>query len=167
VRIFVDPGLDMSWWNLPALYMVLVGLACIVVWHVIPQRLSTARLIVQIAFFKASPPLLLDRPEMAEDLAAVLSARMSSLGGSGAAGQQHTSSKFALLKALQTVFHPVPARFERRQTGRARRKKAMSIRQIGVIDIVMPASIEPASGFKVRRALPSRYCRLHYRPWRE
>jgi small-conductance mechanosensitive channel len=55
-------------------------------------------------------PLLLDRPEMAEDLAAVLSARMSSLEGSGAPGQQHTRSKFALLKAMQTVFRAVPFR---------------------------------------------------------
>jgi small-conductance mechanosensitive channel len=53
-------------------------------------------------------PLLLDRPEMAEDLAAVLSARMS-LGGSSA-GQEHAVSKFALLKAMQTIFHPVPFR---------------------------------------------------------
>ena len=55
-------------------------------------------------------PLLLDRPEMAEDLAAVLSARMSSLGGSGAAGRQHTSSKIGLLKAMHSVFHAVPFR---------------------------------------------------------
>jgi small-conductance mechanosensitive channel/CRP-like cAMP-binding protein len=53
-------------------------------------------------------PLLHDRPEMAEDLAAVLSARMSSLDGSNAAAQQHASSKFALLKAMQTVFHAAP-----------------------------------------------------------
>jgi small-conductance mechanosensitive channel len=53
-------------------------------------------------------PLLLDRPEMAEDLAAVLSARMS-LGGSSA-GQERAVSKFALLKAMQTIFHPVPFR---------------------------------------------------------
>ena len=55
-------------------------------------------------------PLLLDRPEMAEDLAAILSARMSAFGESGAAGQQHMSSKFALLKAIQTVFRAVPFR---------------------------------------------------------
>jgi small-conductance mechanosensitive channel len=54
-------------------------------------------------------PLLLDRPEMAEDLAAVLSARVY-LGGSNGAGQEHTDSKFALLKAMQSIFHPVPFR---------------------------------------------------------
>jgi len=55
-------------------------------------------------------PLLLDRPEMAEDLAAVLSARMSSVGGGGAAGQQPPNSKPALLKAIQTAFHAVSFR---------------------------------------------------------
>lgn len=50
-------------------------------------------------------PLLLDRPEMAEHLAAVLSARMA-LDGSNDAGQQHARSKFALLKAMQTIFMP-------------------------------------------------------------
>jgi small-conductance mechanosensitive channel len=53
-------------------------------------------------------PLLLDRPEMAEDLAAILSNRMSAFGESGAAGQPHMSSKFALHKAIQTVFRAVP-----------------------------------------------------------
>ncbi|RWK40066.1 mechanosensitive ion channel family protein [Mesorhizobium sp.] len=53
-------------------------------------------------------PLLLDRPEMAEDLAAVLSARMSL--GDSRTGQEHTESKFALLKAMQTIFHPTPFR---------------------------------------------------------
>ncbi|SJM28079.1 Mechanosensitive ion channel protein [Mesorhizobium delmotii] len=61
VRIFEDPGPVMNWWNAaPPLYMVLVGLAGIVVWHVIPRRLSTTRLIVQIAFFLAMSVLLLD-----------------------------------------------------------------------------------------------------------
>ncbi|TIQ51339.1 MAG: mechanosensitive ion channel family protein, partial [Mesorhizobium sp.] len=50
----------MNWWNSPHLYMVLVGLAGMVVWHVIPRRLSTTRLIVQIAFFLAMSVLLLD-----------------------------------------------------------------------------------------------------------
>ncbi|RWK60627.1 hypothetical protein [Mesorhizobium sp.] len=49
-----------SWWNAPHLYMVLVGLAGIVVWHVIPRRLSTTRLVVQIAFFLTMSVLLLD-----------------------------------------------------------------------------------------------------------
>jgi small-conductance mechanosensitive channel len=55
-------------------------------------------------------PLLLDRPEMAEDLAENLSARIAATGESGTHGQQHTSSKFALLKAIQTVFHTVPSK---------------------------------------------------------
>ncbi|MER9540872.1 mechanosensitive ion channel family protein [Mesorhizobium sp. M0437] len=49
-------------------------------------------------------PLLHDRPEMAEDLAAILSMRVSAFNESGIAGQHHASSKFALLKAIQTVF---------------------------------------------------------------
>ncbi|MCF6110465.1 mechanosensitive ion channel family protein [Mesorhizobium muleiense] len=56
----MDPDTVMNWWNSPHLYMVLVGLAGIVVWHVIPRRLSTTRLIVQIAFFLTMSVLLLD-----------------------------------------------------------------------------------------------------------
>lgn len=56
----MDPDMVMNWWNSPHLYMVLVGLAGIVVWHVIPRRLSTTRLIVQIAFFLTMSVLLLD-----------------------------------------------------------------------------------------------------------
>lgn len=55
-------------------------------------------------------PLLLDRPETAEDLATILSARMSTLAEQGIAGQQHARSKFTLLKALQTAFRPAPFR---------------------------------------------------------
>ena len=50
----------MNGWNAPHLSMVLVGLAGIVVWHVIPQRRSTTRLVVQIAFFLTMSALLLD-----------------------------------------------------------------------------------------------------------
>lgn len=53
-------------------------------------------------------PLLLDRPEMAEDLAAILATGMSTLDENGKAEQQHASSRFALLKAIQTVFRSVP-----------------------------------------------------------
>lgn len=56
----MDPGPVMNWWNSPHLHMVLVGFTGIVVWHVIPQRLSTTRLIVQIAFFLTMSVLLLD-----------------------------------------------------------------------------------------------------------
>lgn len=75
---------------------------------------STLRALSRVVVYEIDQqsfaPLLLDRPEMAENLAAVLSTRMSSLSGSDAAGQQHTNSKFALLKAMQTVFHAVPFR---------------------------------------------------------
>lgn len=54
----MDPGPVMNWWNSPHLHMVLVGFTGIVVWHVIPQRLSTTRLIVQIAFFLTMSVLL-------------------------------------------------------------------------------------------------------------
>ncbi|MDX8450042.1 mechanosensitive ion channel family protein [Mesorhizobium captivum] len=50
----------MNWWNTPPLYIVMVGFAGIVVWRLIPRRLSNARLIVQIAFFLAMSVLLLD-----------------------------------------------------------------------------------------------------------
>lgn len=53
-------------------------------------------------------PLLHDRPEMAEDLAAILSMGVSASNESGIAGEHHTSSKFALLKAIQTVFRAAP-----------------------------------------------------------
>lgn len=69
---------------------------------------AMSRVVVYEIDQQSFAPLLLDRPEMAEDLAAVLSARMS-LGGSSA-GQEHAVSKFALLKAMQTIFHPVPFR---------------------------------------------------------
>jgi hypothetical protein len=52
---------------------------------------------------KSFAPLLLDRPEMAEDLAAALSAGMAVYSDGGAAGQ-HTGSKSALLNAIQAVF---------------------------------------------------------------
>jgi CRP-like cAMP-binding protein len=53
-------------------------------------------------------PLLLERPEMAEDLAAILATGMSTLDDNGKPGQQHASSSFALLKAIETVFRSVP-----------------------------------------------------------
>ncbi|WP_442582198.1 cyclic nucleotide-binding domain-containing protein [Mesorhizobium sp. ASY16-5R] len=53
-------------------------------------------------------PLLLARPEMAEELAAILSARMAAFDEPGAPGQRHTSSRIALLRAIQAVFRAVP-----------------------------------------------------------
>ncbi|MGO4833663.1 small mechanosensitive ion channel, partial [Rhizobiaceae sp. 2RAB30] len=52
--------LIISWSSAPPFYMVLVGLTGIIVWHLIPEHLSSARLIVQIAFFLAMSVLLLD-----------------------------------------------------------------------------------------------------------
>src|SRR5690242_15019815 len=50
----------MNWLTSSPLYVVLFGLAGIVVWHVIPQRRSTVRLVVQIAFFCIMSVLLLE-----------------------------------------------------------------------------------------------------------
>jgi hypothetical protein len=49
-----------SWWNSILLDIVLIGIAGIVVWHLIPGRHANGRLIVQIAFFLAMSALLLD-----------------------------------------------------------------------------------------------------------
>ena len=157
----------------PALDMVLVGLAGIVVWLLIPRRFVNARLLIQIGFFlamsamllgrhvvpyeppegdqtnsgailigsakllwwlhlawaligfvriylvfertprearlqKSFAPLLLDRPEMTEDLAAILATGTSSPVEGGTPGQQHATSKLALLKAIQTAFRTGP-----------------------------------------------------------
>jgi small-conductance mechanosensitive channel len=43
----------------PLAYVILVGLAGIVVWHLIPARRSTTRLVVQIAFFAAMTAILI------------------------------------------------------------------------------------------------------------
>ena len=56
----VDSHLVANWWSASPLYMVIVGIAGIVVWHIIPQRYSNARLIIQIGFFLAMSALLLD-----------------------------------------------------------------------------------------------------------
>src|SRR6478736_5060106 len=57
----VDPDLLANLWSSPLLPIVLVGLAGIVVWHLIPARFANARLIVQIGFFLAMSALLLAR----------------------------------------------------------------------------------------------------------
>lgn len=54
------PDLVISWSSAPPFYIILVGLAGIAVWRLIPEHLSNARLIVQIAFFLAMSVLLLD-----------------------------------------------------------------------------------------------------------
>ncbi|TIU01090.1 MAG: mechanosensitive ion channel [Mesorhizobium sp.] len=53
-------------------------------------------------------PLLLSRPEMAEELATILSARISAVGESGINGQRRPSTTFALREAIQTAFRAVP-----------------------------------------------------------
>lgn len=55
-------------------------------------------------------PLLLDRPDMADDLAAILSARLSSLDEGDAAGRPQTNSEFALRKAILMLFESGPFR---------------------------------------------------------
>jgi hypothetical protein len=49
-------------------------------------------------------PLLLERPELAESLAAILSARMPATGKGSEPRQQRVHSKFALLRSIQEVF---------------------------------------------------------------
>lgn len=71
-------------------------------------EMSTLRAMSQVLVYEIDQasfaPLLLDRPEMAEDLAAILATGMSTLDENGKPGQQHASSSFALLKAIETVF---------------------------------------------------------------
>jgi small-conductance mechanosensitive channel len=50
----------MPWWNTSTLCIVVVGLAGIAAWNVIPQRFINARLVVQILFFLTMSVLLLD-----------------------------------------------------------------------------------------------------------
>lgn len=71
---------------------------------------AASRVVVYEIDQQSFAPLLRDRPEMAEDLAAILSARMSTIGETGATGQQRGSSKSALLNAIRTVSHAVPYR---------------------------------------------------------
>jgi small-conductance mechanosensitive channel/CRP-like cAMP-binding protein len=75
-------------------------------------EMSTLRAMSHVVVYEIDQesfaPLLLDRPEMAEDLAAILATGMSTLDENGKAGQHHARSRFALLKAIQTVFRSVP-----------------------------------------------------------
>jgi CRP-like cAMP-binding protein len=75
-------------------------------------EMSTLRAMSHVVVYEIDQasfaPLLLDRPEMAEDLAAILASGMSALDENGKLGQQHASSSFALLKAIQTVFRSAP-----------------------------------------------------------
>ncbi|MDX8514456.1 mechanosensitive ion channel family protein [Mesorhizobium captivum] len=56
----IDLGSVVNWWNSPLLYIVLVGLAGIAVWAIIPRRFANARLIAQITFFLAMSLMILD-----------------------------------------------------------------------------------------------------------
>ena len=49
-------------------------------------------------------PLLRERPGMAEDLAAILSARMTPPGLGAPPAEQHLLSKVTLLRAIERVF---------------------------------------------------------------
>jgi CRP-like cAMP-binding protein len=75
-------------------------------------EMSTLRAMSHVVVYeidqKSFAPLLLDRPEMAEDLAAILASGMSASGESSKPGQQHANSRSALLKAMQTIFRSVP-----------------------------------------------------------
>jgi small-conductance mechanosensitive channel len=59
VKSVVDLSLVASWWSSPLFFIALVGFAGIVVWHLIPKRLATARLIAQIPFFLTMSVMLL------------------------------------------------------------------------------------------------------------
>ncbi|MEQ1953968.1 cyclic nucleotide-binding domain-containing protein [Mesorhizobium yinganensis] len=75
-------------------------------------EMSTLRAMSHVVVYEIDQasfaPLLLARPEMAEDLAAILSSRMSAFAEDGTLGPQHVSSRMAMLKAIQTVFRAVP-----------------------------------------------------------
>ena len=88
-------------------------------------EMSTLRAMSHVVVYEIDQqsfaPLLLDRPEMAEDLAAILLAGTSPFADGGSAGQQHMSSKFALLSAIRTVFRAVPFK---RASNRMQEEKA-------------------------------------------
>ena len=73
---------------------------------------STLRAMTLVAVYeidqRSIAPLLLDRPEMAEDLAAILATRVSAFGDSGTPEHQSASSNFALLTAIQAAFRAAP-----------------------------------------------------------
>lgn len=75
---------------------------------------STLRAMTHVVVYEIDQqsfaPLLLDRPDMADDLAAILSARLSSIDEGDAAGRPHTSSEFALRKAILMLFESGPFR---------------------------------------------------------
>jgi CRP-like cAMP-binding protein len=54
---------------------------------------------------QAFAPLLMNRPDMAEDLALSLSRRARQVQAGAAPGPQQDRSVRAFLKAIQTIFH--------------------------------------------------------------
>lgn len=68
--------------------------------------LALSRVTVYVIDQQSFGPLLVDRPEMAEDLAAILSSRASVSDGSDLHDQHHARSRFALLKAIRASFSP-------------------------------------------------------------
>ncbi|WP_157865913.1 mechanosensitive ion channel family protein [Mesorhizobium japonicum] len=74
----------------------------------------TLRAVTQVVAYEIDQqsfaPLLLSRPEMAEELAAILSASMSTVEESGLNRQRHPISKSALREAIHTAFRAVPFR---------------------------------------------------------
>jgi small-conductance mechanosensitive channel len=75
-------------------------------------EMSTLQALTHVVVYeidqKSFAPLLLARPEMAEDMAAMLAT--SALGESGTSGPQHASSRSTLLKAIHNVFRNMPLR---------------------------------------------------------
>lgn len=71
---------------------------------------AASRVVVYEIDQQSFAPLLIDRPEMAEDLAAILSSRLSASGDSGVSMQQQMRSKSALLKTIESVFGAAPFR---------------------------------------------------------
>lgn len=80
---------------------------------------AMSRAIVYVIDQKSFAPLLADRPEMAEELAANLSSRMSVSGDGDALIQQHTHSRFALIKAIRRSFAPFHSRRSNQADSRA------------------------------------------------
>jgi signal-transduction protein with cAMP-binding, CBS, and nucleotidyltransferase domain len=71
-------------------------------------EMATLRAMTDIVVYEVDQesfaPLLLERPELAENIAAILSARMPTIGKGGEPRQQSAHSKFALLRSIQEVF---------------------------------------------------------------
>jgi len=71
-------------------------------------EMSTLRAITEVAAYEVDQesfaPLLIERPEMAENIAAILSAGKPEIGESREPGHQNAYSKFALLGSIRKAF---------------------------------------------------------------